>query len=175
MKNMQEKDKNILKIILALTVLVFFIGWNLLSKYMDAKKEQELSQKTVLVTDNNRYITVINCVNKFLNYVQSDNKDDILLLLEEDYKNSFRINSSNVKNFIPILGQNFLYDYKGSEMYQKRISKTVIEYYVKGKIRKSKLDELPAYTDYDVTIILYEDKFVFAVKPGIGGLDIEED
>lgn len=175
MKEMQERDKNILKIIIALLVFVLFMGGSLIGKYIDAKKIQKESQKTVLVTDESRYITVINCAKKFLNYVQNDNKADILLLLEDGYKDSFRITENNIKNFIPVLNKNYLYDYKGEEMYQKRISEKVIEYYVKGKIKASQMDEPPTFTNYDLTVVLYEDKFLFSIKPGIGGLNLEED
>ncbi len=172
MKELTEKEKNILTIIVALGVLVVFLGASLIGKYIDLRKEKKESMKTVLVTDNSRYFTVIGCADKFISYIKEGDASNILTILEEDYKTSNNISEINVKNYVPTLDKNALYDYVGDEMYQHRVSEKVVEYYVKGKIKTSLLDEESSYKDYYLTIVLYEDKFLFSVKPGIEDLNL---
>lgn len=172
MKELNEKEKNILTIIVALGVLVVFLGASLIGKYFDAKKEKEESMKTVLVTDNSRYFTVLGCADKFISYLKEGDAESLLLLLEEEYKDSFGVNVGNVKNFLPALDKDSMYEYVGEEMFQHRVSEKVVEYYLKGKIKKSILDEQSTFKRYDLTVILYEDKFLFAVKPGIGDAEL---
>lgn len=174
LKDLNENEKNILTTIVMLIIFVCFLIYLGVSKYIESKKEQEESMKTVLVTDASRYLTVANCVKKYLSTVQTGATDDILLLLNEEYKSEHAITQRNLSNYIPKLDRNFIYDYAGEEMYQHRISKNVVEYYLKGRIKKSQLDEDDIYTKYDITVVLYEDKFLFSIKPGIGGLQDEQ-
>lgn len=172
---MEEKDikgKNIKTMIAAVLVLIGFLTFNLVENIIKARKEQEASKQITLVTDNSRYFTALNCVKQFLSYVQNGTNSDILLLLNEEYKTSNRILESNVKGFVPSLNKDTMYEYVGEEMYTKRISKNITEYYIKGKIKSYIMDEPAKYFDYDVTIILYENQLIFSVKPGIGDLNI---
>ncbi len=173
-KSLEPKQKNILEIflIIGLVILVFTI--NLISKVIDAKKEQIESMKTVLVTDNSLYFTVLGCAKKFLTTLQSGNKSDIILSMDEEYITQNRITEANVLSYVPTLNRTSVYDYIGEEMYEHRISKNVTTYYIKGKIANSIMDESSTYTRYDMTITLFENTFTFTVKPGIGDLDYEE-
>lgn len=170
--NLSEKDKNIITIIVALTIFAIFIGYSLIDKAIEAKREQEESMKTVLVQDDSRYLTVISCIKKYLSYVQNGTPEDIVLLLNDEYKNAYHVTTSNAKNFIPVLSKDYVYEYAGAEMYQHRISKGVVEYYVKGKIKATQLDSPSTYIDYNVTVVLYESELLFSIKPGIEGLEI---
>lgn len=172
--DLNENEKNVLTSIIFVLIFIAFLIYIGITKIIEAKKEQEESMKTVLVTEPSRYFTAINCVQNYLNYVQRGNTDDILLLLNDEYKEENRVNASSLKNYIPTLDKNFMYDYVGEEMYQHRISKNVVEYYINGKIKKSQMDEASTYTDYDITVVLYEDKFLYSIKPGIGGLYDEQ-
>ncbi len=167
MKEMNETKKNMIKIGIALFVLLIFLGFNLYQNYEKYKKESEISQEKTIVTDNSRYFTVINCVKKYLNYVKANNTENILLLLNQEYKNLYNINESNLNNFIPSIEDNVIVDYKGDIMYQKRISKNVTEYYVYGQIEKSIMDEMSTLIDYNLTVILYENELLFSIRPGV--------
>ncbi len=173
-KNLEPKQKNILEIFLIIGAVILIFTINLVFKAIDAKKEQEESMKTVLVTDNSRYFTVLGCAKKFITTLQSGNKNDILVSMDEEYVTQNRITESNILSYVPTLNRTNVYDYIGEEMYQHRISKNVTTYYIKGKIANIVMDEGTTYTRYDMTITLYENTFTFAVKPGIGDLDYEE-
>lgn len=169
---MTQKEKNIATIVFAVAILIFFFTWSIIDNFIEAKKEQEESMKTVLVTDAGRYFTVIGCAKKFISYVQNGTNEDILLILNDEYKTSNGILESNLRNYVPSLSKDIIYDYVGKEMYQHRISKNVVEYYVKGSIKGTVLDEPSTYVNYDLTIILYENEFLFSVRPGIGDLNL---
>ena len=167
MKEMNETKKNMIKIGIALLVLLIYLGFNLYQNYEKSKEESEISQEKTIVTDNSRYFTIINCVKKYLNYVKANKTDDILLILNQEYKNLYNINESNLNNFIPSIEDNVIVDYKGDVMYQKKISKNVTEYYVYGQIEKSIMDEKSTLIDYNLTVILYENELLFSIKPGV--------
>lgn len=162
----QSTKKDLIKIAIALGVLAIFIGINLYGNYKKSKEEFMISEEKQPVLDNSRYMTVINCINKFINYVQIGNKDNILLLLNEEYKNDYNVDVNNLNNFIPNLSSDGIYSYSGEEMYYKQISENVTEYYVVGNIEQTTYENVPIKTPYNITIVLYENKLVFSVKPG---------
>lgn len=166
-KNMSENKKNIIEIIIAITVLVVFIALRLFINFRNAQKEVAISSEKRLVTDNSRYFTALACAKKYITYVQNGDLNNILLILNEEYKERYNVNANNLNNFIPVLDKSLIYDYVGREMYEKRISKNVVEYYINGRIKTNILDESPVYTDYNLTVILYEDKLLYSIKPGV--------
>jgi len=173
-RNLDARGKNIFECILIVLAVIVFLGILLVENIMDAKREQEESMKTILVTDASRYFTVLSCVRSFVNTVSTGSRSDLVLLLDSDYKERNRIDEVNVKTFLPELDASSSYDYTGDEMYEKRLSKNVTTYFVKGRIKKVLFDENPVYMNYDMTITLHESDFIFTVEPGIGGLDYEE-
>lgn len=166
-KSLSDTGQDIFKIVVALVFLAGFVVVTLIDNYKTAQKEMEISHQKEIVTDNSRYFTVIGCVKKYLNYVQTGATDEILLLLNSEYKDQYGVNSANLSNHIPRLDTDAIYDYIGTEMYQKRISKNVIEFYVKGQIVKDIMDEKDEYKDYSITVILYEKDFLFSIRPGV--------
>lgn len=171
---LSEKEKNIFIIIIAISLMLLFLGYNAIEKFIIKRRELKESMKIALVTDHGRYFTAINCVKKYLTVVQEGNKDDILLLINDKYKKENNISELNYKNFIPSLDKSSIYEYDGEEMYQKKISKNITEYYIKGKIKKTIMDEDSVERNYNITIVLYQDHLVFDIIPGIGGLDEEK-
>lgn len=167
MKEMSETKKNIITIAVALGILVLFIGINIYSSYKKSIDESGINGKRTLVVDNGRYFTVMGIVKKYLNYVQNGNNNEILSIIDEEYKKEYNVTSSNLSNFIPKLDRNLTYDYFGKEMYQKRLTKSITEYYVYGEIKSTILDETPNYYTYNMTVILYEDELLFAIRPGV--------
>lgn len=170
-RKLTAKEKNVLTIIVALIVLVVFLGISIFDKINESKREMEESMKTVLVTDESRYFTVLGCARKFLDTVQNGTQEEKMSLLKEEYKEQNRIVLNNLNSFLPNLTPQRMYIYTGEEMYQRRLSKNVVEYYLTGSIKDVVFEGDPIYTKYDLTITLYESKFVFAVTPGIGGMN----
>ena len=164
---MSPKKKNTLEIVLSLLLIASFFAYRLYSNYVVAKEEAKISGEIKLVDNNSRYFTVISCVEKYLNTVQSGNINNILLTLNDDYKETYGITANNVGNHIPKLDNDKMYSYSGSEMKEKRISKNVVEYYVTGEIQAFVLEGNPKSFKYDLTVILYESEFLFSIRPGV--------
>lgn len=170
-RELTAKEKNVLTIIVALIILVIFLGMSIFDKIDRAKEEMKESMKTVLVTDESRYFTVLGCARKFIDTVQNGTQEEKMSLLKEDYKEQNRVTTNNLSTFLPKLDPQSMYTFVGEEMYQKRISKNVVEYYLKGSIKELKFEENPVYTEYNLTVTLYESKFTFAIEPGIRGMN----
>lgn len=164
---MSSNQKNTIEITVGIIILILFFAFRLISNYISAKNAAEFSKEVHLVTDNSRYYTVIGCIDKYLSTVESGNQNDILLTLNDEYKREYNITSSNLKNFIPKLEKGNIYSYTGEEMYEKRISKNVVLYYIHGKIKEQQFEGDTVKTEYDLTVILYEDKFLFSIRPGV--------
>ena len=169
-KKLSEKQKNIIEIIIAIVILILFIGYRIYENYSKTKKEMFLSQQKTIVTDDSRFFTVLSCVNKYLNTIQNGNPNEILLILNDEYKEENGINIDNYQNFVPSLDKSSIYDYEGTEMYQKRISKNVVEYYVYGNIKENNMVDAPVRTKYNLTVVLYENEFVYSIKDGVASI-----
>ena len=165
--SINKSKKDVIEIIFMIIMIVLFIAFKLYSSYIDAKKTSQFSTEKHLVTDNSRYFTVIGCIDKYLNTIKSGNKDNILITLDNNYINEYNINKDNLLNYIPNLNKDKMFNYSGREMYEKRISKNVVEYYVYGYIEESVLDEISTGFSYNVTVILYESEFLFSIRPGV--------
>lgn len=165
-KKLNPKEKDVFQIIIVLVALIVFIGYNIFKDYNTKKSEYIESTKTKIVTDASRYYTVLNCAQKYINYVYNNDTEKILTVMDEQYKKDYGVTAINISNFTPKLESNYMYDYVGNGMHYKIISENVSEYYIDGQIKKSIMDGDGEYLDYDVTVTLYEDKFIFSVKPG---------
>lgn len=177
-EKLDENKKNLIQIIIALIALGIFIVFQI---FLSSKSSSNINSPKELVKDNSRYFAVMGCANKFLLTVQSRNTDDILLLLNNKYKEQYKIDASNLNNYIPNLNDDADYAYDGHAMYMRRISKNISEYYIDGEIKKDYfvrdfeegedisdiVDESAIYKDYDLTITLYENNYTFSVRPGV--------
>ncbi|HBA37388.1 MAG TPA: hypothetical protein DCY94_01565 [Firmicutes bacterium] len=168
LRELDARGRNIFEIVMVILLSLGFLIYVLWSNFLKARAIQEESMRTVIVQDGSRYFTVLGCAKKYVETVVSKDKENILTLLTEDYKEKNRITEANVYNYIPNLDASALYDYEGEEMYQHRLSKNVVEYYLKGKIKKLLMDEATVTVDYDMTVTLYENEFLFSIRPGIG-------
>lgn len=173
-RNLDRRSKNILETILIIVFSVGFLVFNLISDAIEAKKEQEESMKTAIVVDHSRYMTVLGCARKFVKAIQDGDKDNLMILIEKEYREKSGLNISNISNFLPTLDKDGVYDYEGGLMYEHRLSKNVVEYYLEGNIQKSIMDEASTSIKYDMTITLYESEFTFSIRSGIGDLNYEE-
>lgn len=160
---MSEKEKNILEIIIALLILTVFIGYRIYNSHIESR---EVYGEEHIVSDANRYFTAINCAKKFISSLEKGSANDILSILDSNYKNTNGINASNYRSFVPNIDSSYLYDYVGGVMIEKRISKTCVEYHIDGEIKKYSLNGDIAYEDYDLIVTLFENDLLFSVRPG---------
>lgn len=163
LNNLSEQTKNYIAIGLAIFALVLFVGISIYSSYKDSREEY----KEKLVTDNNRYYTVLNCVKKYIGIVASRDKENILITLDEDYKTSNAINENNVYTFVPNISNTLPNNYTSEEMYEQRIAPNILKYKVHGYLTISRYDEDPIKYRYNLIVYLYEETLTFSVKPEV--------
>lgn len=127
---MEDRKKNIILGIIAVIVIITLIFLN--RDNLFKKNPTIISGDITMVTDNNRFYTVTSCVSKYLSYLSSGDSSSLLLLLDNDYKETNNITSSNIYQFIDRLDSQ--YEFNADKMYQEKVNDTVIKYYVSGSI-----------------------------------------
>lgn len=124
--NMKEKiiknKQNILIlfgiIIVLIIVLIKIFGGN------------EDNNNIEIVKSSSRFYTISNCVSRFINYLYSEETDNLLLLLESNYKKKNKINEENLYSKINKLDN--YYNFEARKIYQEIINDHKIKYYVFG-------------------------------------------
>ena len=91
--------KNIRGIIITVIVLAALYGIYTLF-FNKPKDETDNKIDVVLVNDYNRFYTVSSCVTKYLNTLSSNNVENILTILDKNYKEKNNITEDNIYNYI---------------------------------------------------------------------------
>lgn len=158
--NKDEKNQKILAIVLVIIVCILGIY----KLFFDKSKKETIDTETISVVKNNdRFYTVTSCVNKYLTYLSSGDKDNLYLLLNENYKNENNITKENISNFINInIGNISFNPYK---MFEQRLSKNVYKYYIKGYIRKDTFSGVGPKEEFYIIIIMNQSNLTFSVMP----------
>ncbi len=161
---MEKEDRN--QKIFALVILIALIAvlvYNIINS-TKGKDEEVIDTKTIsIVKDNSRFYTVSSCVSKYLTYLTSNNTDSLLVLLSDEYKDKYNINSSNIYSYIKTSSN--LQEFQPKKMFEQHLSKSVYKYYVYGTIRKDVINSKETSEDYYLIVILDEQNMSFSVEP----------
>lgn len=167
MGNNEERNKKILAIVLVVAVL--FLG---IYKIFFDKEEVEIesidTETISVVKDNSRFFTVSSCVSKYINYLTTEDTENLLILLSKEYKDNNAINSDNLYNYVNKIKSNKTFSPK--KMFQQRISKSIYKYYVYGFIQEELMDSIGPKEDYYLIVILDEENMTFSVEPYDGSM-----
>lgn len=167
MGNNEERNKKILAIVLVVAVL--FLG---IYKIFFDKEEVEIesidTETISVVKDNSRFFTVSSCVSKYINYLTTEDTENLLILLSKEYKDNNAINSDNLYNYVNKINSNKTFSPK--KMFQQRISKSIYKYYVYGFIQEELMDSIGPKEDYYLIVILDEENMTFSVEPYDGSM-----
>ena len=108
-----------------------------------------------IVRDVNRYYTVNNAINKFYSYINSNDIDNALIIIDDN-----NINKTNFTNYFNF--NNKTISYVPNLMYEKDIKKGVKSYYVGGYNESLNTGEYISDAYYEV--ILDGNNFTFSIK-----------
>jgi len=165
-----EKVKNnkILLIVFGVLLIMSLILYNF--KLPDSK-EKDISNNSEyqLVTDYSRFFTVNSCVYKYVEYLQSQDFDSLLKVLDHEYVSNNGINKNNIYNFLPNLS-NGMYNFVSKKMYYKKLSNSYISYYVYGYIIEDTIDSTGTKQYYSYQVNLDIDNQTFNIAPYNGDL-----
>lgn len=128
-KKFLSDKKNILILIFALVAIIILIIY-----FFGNKKEEKFS----IVTSSSKFYTVSNCVSRYINYLYTEDNENILLLLDSSYKNKHNITNNNL--FEKLGKLDYPYSFEAKKMYQEFINKNTIKYYISGYLIKEDMD-----------------------------------
>ena len=160
---MKDKSK-LTAIILVIITLVVVIS----SFIFDNKNSVDETGKIKIVTNYSNFYTVNSCVYRAINYISSNNKENLLLILNDSYKKEKKINETNILNVFESIGENSTFVPK--KMYYQEINENITKYYVYGNVQQNQIFD-DGYTnklDYkEMYLIVYLDtnNKTFSIEP----------
>lgn len=153
------------KNILLLTILIIIIIVGLtLHDYRNPSNGVKVTKKITLVDDYSRFFTISNASNKYINYLQNRDKDNLMFLLSDSYIVGNNINKNNILTKLKLLDEGE-YNFEARNMYQEKFSKNIIRYYIKGNLTRIMIDHYTKPIDYYLIVDLYLDNSTFSVIP----------
>lgn len=168
--NLELNKKNI--IMLAIFVIIIIIGL-LLHDYRNQDLSDKINNKITLVNDYSQFFTISNAGNKYISYLQKEDKESLILLLNEKYISINNINKENILDKLTLL-ESDSYTFEASMIYQESLSSDIIRYYIKGDLSLDVMDEYQRPTDYYLIIEIDGVNNIFEVTPYNGKIFMEE-
>lgn len=177
-------NNQILKIIIILIVAVIIIISGILIILLNFNPEsntqneietlQTLEKDVTPVKDRNDFFTVANCIDKYVTYLSTKEKDILYNYLDETYKVENNITIDNVYQFVKTYDD--YYKFKASEMYVANLSNNISQYYVYGTLTPESTGDDEEEIDFYISIKLDKLNNTFSVIPNkyIEGLNIKK-
>ncbi len=153
--------KNIL--LLTILIIIMIVGLTL-HDYRNPSNGVKVTKKITLVDDYSRFFTISNASNKYINYLQNRDKDNLMFLLSDSYIEGNNINKNNILTKLKLLDEGE-YNFEARNMYQEKFSKNIIRYYIKGNLTRIMIDQYTKPIDYYLIVDLYLDNSTFSVIP----------
>lgn len=159
----KNKNKILIFVLLFLVVVVF-----LFKIFSDDNKKSKIS----IVTSSSKFYTVSSCISRYINYLYSEDVDNIILLLDNSYRKKNNIDASNL--FDNIEKFDSFYSFQARKMYEEKINDSITKYYVYGYLLKEELDNYnySEKKDYYIIIYLNSTKDLYSVAPYDGDIFI---
>lgn len=154
--------KNMRGIIITVIVVAALYGMYTLF-FNKPKDETDNKMDVVLVNDYNRFYTVSSCVTKYLNTLSSNNVENILTILDKNYKEKNKVTEDNIYNYIDKVDD--VYNFSPRKMYYKKVNNYITKYYIYGTIEKSTIDSSSDKKDYYIIVYLDSQNMTFAIEP----------
>ncbi len=160
--NLSDDQRKVLRIWFVVGVIVILLLLFFSYSVYKEKKENEVNYSNVYtkVKDYNRYYTVTSLVEKFYSYINSKDYNNVLIILNSDYKNTNNINLSNIDNYLPKHEVNI--GFQPGLICTKQISKDLTSYYVKGNTVSSNTGDKISDSYYN--IILDSISFTYSIS-----------
>ena len=166
---MKDKSKLTAIILVVVTILVVVLTY-----IFDKDKEIE-KNKIEIVTNYSNFYTVNSCLYRTITYITSQDKDSLLLILSDNYKNENKIDKNNVINLFDTIETDSTFVSK--KMYYEKLNNNITKYYVYGHIEKNQIvdDEFTNKSEYkEMYFIVYLDSNnkTFSIEPYSGEIFI---
>ena len=164
---MNDKSKVAAIILVILTILVLVISN--FTKREEIKKED----KKYIVTNPSNFYTVNSCIYRVITYISSENKRDMMLVLNDDYRIKNKITEDNILDLFPKIEQGSTF--VSTKMYYENINTNIKKYYVQGYIETNQLVNLEDSVNLETKklyFIVYLDteNKIFSIEPYSGDI-----
>ncbi len=164
-------DKTSFKIFITALVLsiIIFMGLLLLTRHIDNNQEVKLEY----VTSPNIFYTVENCVNKYIQLIQSNNREAVYNLIDEKYKEEHKItiynaiaNNDAIEEYSTFVAQKILEDKNNKNTYY-------VKGFLEGPINIDE-DYTGKRTAYSLIVKLNFSNYTYSIIPERVGALIDE-
>ena len=160
-------------IIIIIFLIVMFSGL-LIFNYRQEDSSTESNYKTSLVKDYGRFFSISNAANKYISYLNKQDINSLILLLNNKYKEKNNITDDNILHKLLLLDTNKEYIFEARKMYNEKINKNIIRYYIFGYLNENVMDEYIRPIDYYLIIDLDINNMIFNVTPYEGKIFKED-
>lgn len=161
-------------IIIALGTLSI-LGALIINKLIKKETPNETTKTTIKLVDNySDFFTANGCATKYINYLTSENKDALMKVLNESYINKNKITNENILTKLDNFSGRSL-TFSTSKMYEEKLSKKVIKYYLKGVLYEDTIDGSSKVGDYYLIVTIDNNQKLFDITPYDGKMFKEEE
>lgn len=162
---------SIIVIVVFLTVVI--IGLKLYD-YRNPKPMKEEKTKIKLVENYGRFFTISNAGNKYISYINKEEKNNLMLVLSDNYISLNGITKENVLKKLPKLNFNNDYSFEARKMYDEEINENITRYYLYGFLNENLIDGHSKSTDYYLIVDLDIINNTFEITPYDGKIFKED-
>ena len=162
--------KNIILIIVLLFIM--FLGLFVVESHNPKSPSKENANNKELVKDYSRFFSISNAADKYISYLGKQDKENLILLLSDQYIKEHKINNDNILNKIDLLDKE--YSFEAKKIYQSRINDNIIKYYIYGHLTENAITGYKKPIDYYLIINLDEKTSLYDVTPYDGHIFKEE-
>lgn len=169
---MKDKSKLTAIILVIITILVVVISAIL-------KKEEKTDEfKINIVTNYSNFYTVNSCLYRTITYITSNDRESLLLILDDKYEKENNINENNILDIFGDIKENSTF--VSEKMYYQKINDNIMKYYVYGYIEENAIadDEftIESQKDYRYFIVYLDtNNKTFSIEPYSGEVFIGGD
>lgn len=165
---MKDKSKLMAIILVIVTIIVLIISY-----LYPNKKEEETTNDVYIVKNYSNFYTVNSCLYRVITYLYSQNKKDMIFVLNEDYKNKNKVTEDNVLSLFPKIEQGSTF--VSTKMYYENVTDSITKYYVQGHTEREQLVEngnLLNIEKNNIYFIVYLDidNKIFSIEPYSGDI-----
>lgn len=169
---MKDKSKLIAIILVIVTTIVVVVSF-----IIDSRKDKENNEINI-VTNYSNFYTVNSCLYRVITYLSTKNIDDLMLVIDDKYKEENNITKENILSIFDSVEENSTFVSK--KMYYQNLNDNITKYYVYGYIEKNQLydgfatNKLQNKEMYFIVYIDSKNK-IFSIEPYTGDIFIGGD
>lgn len=152
-------------IVLIIIAFVLISGIIIYETFFNKSTKEEVASINIL-KDNSRFYTISSCVNRYLTYLTNKDTDNLILLIDESYKDEKNVTKSNLLEKLPKL--NGRYNFSAKKMYEQKINDNYTRYYVYGLLMEdvfSEEDSIKTSKDFYTIVTINGEDYTYSITP----------